>query len=101
MVKLIGAFPHAGGSPEVVDGHGVDARLGKPAGHVLVEAVQTADVGKDHQAGSARLGGSRRPCGEPVAVGGGQDQVIRSSDLPMEAMVRRSGVGAVTHGMKS
>ena len=74
LERIVAWGVDAGGPPEVVERHGIDARLREPQGELLVVRVEAADIGEDDDAGTGRLGRARTEREEAVAVIGGQDQ---------------------------
>jgi|GEM_PF-2929585 len=93
-VEVVVARADARGSAEIVDRHGVDARLAEPHRQLAVEVVETAYVGEDHHAGTAGVARGGGAVGaEPVPVGGLQDQVV-ALHAPGPAGDRRKGRAA-------
>ena len=75
VFELVVAHAHAGRPTEVIERRRMDPGLGEAHGEVLVEGVQTADVGEDDDRRPSGLLGGGRVGREPGAVGGGQEEV--------------------------
>ena len=57
ILEALATATRLGGPAEEIDGHGMDAGLGKAKGELVVVRVEPADVGQDHDAGARwRLG---------------------------------------------
>jgi len=74
-LERLGAVGGLRRTAEVVDRDRVDPRLGETLGELLVELVQTADVGHDDHAGTGRLFRAREVGAEFGSVGRGEDQL--------------------------
>ena len=83
VVEVVVALLDAGRAAEVVERDRGDAALGEAQRELLVEAVEAADVGEDHDARRRRLVRDRAERREPVAVG----------RLEHEVVVRDGGAG--------
>src|SRR4029453_1265983 len=68
VVEVVPALADTRRAPVEVDGDSRKAALGETQGELLIEAVQPANVRKDHDAGDARLLGQRGEGGEAIAV---------------------------------
>ena len=97
VLEVVVALLDAGGAPEVVDrDRGVPA-LGEAERELLVEAVEPADVGQDHDPGAARLVGRRREGGEPVAVVRLEHEVVVRDGRAREHRDRRQRITVEAH----
>jgi hypothetical protein len=76
VVPVVRPLVDAGGSPEVVEGDRGVAALGKAERQLLVEAVETADVRQDHDAGRKVAIRKRPERRELVAVLTLEDEVV-------------------------
>ena len=76
VLEVVAALLDAGGAAEVVERDRRIASLGKAERELLVEAVEPADVGEDHDAGAARLVQYGGEGCEAVAVGGLEHEIL-------------------------
>ena len=101
VVEVLAAPGVARGPAEVVDGQGVDAALREAQGQLLVERMEAADVGQDHDAGAGRFGRSRPEGGQAVAVGGRQGQPFGVERAARDRWDGRSAVEIEAHRSRS
>ena len=66
----------AGCPPEIVDRERIDAVLRESECQLLVERMQAADVGQDHDRGTRRLRGSRAKRVQAVPILGRQHEPL-------------------------
>src|SRR5947207_6286035 len=76
VVEVLATLVGAGGPTEVVERERRVTALGEAQRQLLVEAVETADIGQDHDAGVRRLLRRGQERGEAVAVAGLQHDVL-------------------------
>ena len=95
--ELVVALVDAGGAPEVVDRDRRVAALGEAQRELLVEAVEAADVGQDHDADAGRLVRRRGERGEAVVVRGVQHEVLVGDRGAGDHGDRRRRVKVVAH----
>ena len=97
VLEVVVPLPGACRPAEVVErDRGVPA-LGEAQRELLVEAVEPADVGQDHDPGAARLVGRGREGGEPVAVPRLEHEVVVRDRRAREHRDRRQRVGVEAH----
>ena len=97
VLEVVVALRRAGGAAEVVDRDRRVAALGEAKRELLVEAVEPAHVGQDHDPGRGRLVGRCEERGEFVAVGGGERQVVVRDCRARDGRDRRGGVDVEAH----
>ncbi len=76
VLELVAAFLRAGSPAEVVECDSRIPALGEAKRELLVEAVEAADVGKDHDADARWFIWSRKERREPVPVARFEDEVV-------------------------
>ena len=76
VLEVIVTLRHAGCAPEVVERNRGDPALGESQRNLLVEAVEPADVGENHDSLRGRLVGNSRECRERVPVRRSEDELI-------------------------
>src|SRR5262249_38151460 len=76
VLELLSTPGHRGAPAEVVDRDRFVPSLGEAECELLVEPVEAADVGQDHDAGGARLVRACGKGGEAVAVRRFEDEVV-------------------------
>ena len=99
--EVVVALGDAGGATEVVERGRGDAAFGEAECELLVEAVQTANVGQDDDAiVRGRIGccGER---GEAVPVGRFQDEILVRDGRAGDGRDRRRGIEVEAHGFCS
>src|ERR1700674_2719886 len=72
-IESVASVPDPGGAAEVIDRHGVDARLRKALRELLVKTMETTHVGQNDHPGSGRFRRPRKVRGELRAVRRGED----------------------------
>ena len=97
MRELIVTVADARRTAEVVDGDGVVPGFGEPHGQFLVEVVEAADVGQNHDAGGAPAFGEGLVNGELVAVGGRERAPMVVGSGSGDRRDGRSRVGVKAH----
>ena len=98
VLEVVAALLGPGRSAEVVDSERRVAALCKAQCQLLVEAVEAAHVGEDHNADLGRLVRGREKRGEAVSVGGPEDEVIVRDSGPGDRGDRRQGIQLEAHG---
>src|SRR5581483_7739692 len=101
VLEVVAALLRAGRAAEVVDRERRMAALGESECELLVEAVEAADVRKDHDPGGPGRLGRREEGREAVAVGGGERQVLVRDGGARDPRDRRLGIGVEAHGRES
>ena len=97
VLELLVALGRAGSTAEVVDRDRRIAALGKPKRELLVKPVETADIGKDHDADRRLVVGRRKKRREAVAVVSLELDVVVRDGGPGDPRDRRLGVGVEAH----
>src|SRR4051812_13696052 len=101
VVPVVRPLVDTCGATEVVEGDGRVTPLGEAHRELLVEPVEAADVGQDHDAGGDFSLGQRPERGEAVAVLALEDEVVVRDSGARDARDRRLGVEVETHGAAS
>ena len=70
------ALRRPGGAPEVVERDRSVPALGEPECELLVEAVKPPHIREDHHTRCSRTVGQCEECGEAVAIGGCEDEIV-------------------------
>ena len=76
VVEVVGLLLESPCPAEVVHRGRVNAGLSEPDSQVLVERMETSDVGEDHDPRRVGIGRQRRERVEPVAVRSLKDQAL-------------------------
>ena len=98
VLEVLAALLDAGRAPEVVERERRVAALGEAQRQLLVEAVQPADVRKDHDARLRRLLGRRQEGCETVPVARLEHEVVVRDGRARDDRDRRRGVEVEAHG---
>jgi hypothetical protein len=101
VVEILATLPGPSGSPEIVDGDGIDTALREPQRELLVERVEAADVGQDDDPDAARLGRSGPKRRQRVAVGRGEDGPLPVEGAAGDRRDRWAAVVVMAHGHSS
>ena len=96
--KVVVALADAGRTPEVIDSDRRVPALGETQSELLVEAVETANVGEDDDGRSGGLVGQRRKSGQSVSVGRLQYQILVRHGCARNDRDGRQGVELEAHG---
>ena len=97
--KSSSRFEDARGAAEVVERERGVPALGEPQRELLVEAVETADVGEDDHADPRAVVGEREEPGNLGAVGRLEDEILGAhGGAAGDRRDRRDGVELEAHG---
>ncbi len=97
--KVLPTLGNAGGAAEVVDRDRGVAELGEAERKLLVEAVEAAHVGKDHDADPGRLIRGRMESGKAVAVRRLELEIVVRDRSACDRGHRWHGVELEAHGL--
>src|SRR6185436_8583598 len=98
VVPVVVTLRNSGGATEVVERNGGEATLREAEGDLLVEAVEAADVRKDHDADGRRVFRRRGERGEAVPVTCVEDEILVRDGGAPDDRDRRNRVELEAHG---
>src|SRR4029077_2692281 len=98
VIPVVVTLRNSGGATEVIERNGGEATLRQAEGDLLVEAVEAADVRKDHDAYGRRVVRRRSERGEAIPVTCVQDEVLVRDGGAPDDWDRRTRVELEAHG---